>query len=120
VRSYFYESRLPVSPGLDIACFVVVETRETSMFMRVRRNRTAIHLRLFRALCQRDLFGFHRFFPVFLGFVRFWVHFGAFSVTKSAKKPLQSPRCEIIPTLTLDKDRAREQPADGDFFARFC
>jgi hypothetical protein len=40
-------------------------------------NRTAIHLRLFRELCQPDFFGFHRFFLVFVGFVRFLVHFGA-------------------------------------------
>jgi hypothetical protein len=33
-------------------------------------NCTAIHLHPFRALCQREFFGFHRFFPVFLGFVR--------------------------------------------------
>jgi hypothetical protein len=33
-------------------------------------NRTAIHLHPFRALCQPDFFGFHRFFPVFLGSVQ--------------------------------------------------
>jgi len=34
-------------------------------------NRTAIHLQLFQALCQPDFFGFHRFFLVFIGFVRY-------------------------------------------------
>jgi hypothetical protein len=33
-------------------------------------NRTAIHLQPFQELCQPDFFGFHRFFQVFLGFVR--------------------------------------------------
>jgi hypothetical protein len=33
-------------------------------------NTTAIHLHPFRALCQSEFFGFHRFFPVFSGFVR--------------------------------------------------
>jgi hypothetical protein len=36
--------------------------------MRVRRNRTAIHLQPFERLCQLDLFGFHRFFTIFTGF----------------------------------------------------
>jgi hypothetical protein len=38
-------------------------------------NRTAIHLQPFQALCQLPFFGFHRFFPVFIGFVRKQVHF---------------------------------------------
>jgi hypothetical protein len=38
-------------------------------------NRTAIHLQPFRALCQPQFFGFHRFFPVFSGFVRIWAPF---------------------------------------------
>src|SRR5262249_34913593 len=46
----------------------VVGIRESPVLMRVRRNRTAIHLRPFQAFCQLDLFGFHRFFRVFPGF----------------------------------------------------
>ena len=49
------------------------------MFINVHagaENCTAIHLRLFRKLCQSDFFGFHRFFAVFVGFVWFLVQFG--------------------------------------------
>jgi len=45
-----------------------VRTCESSVFMRVRKNRTAFHLRPFERLCQLDFFGFHRFFTVFFGF----------------------------------------------------
>jgi hypothetical protein len=47
-------------------------------------NRTAIHLHPFRALCQSEFFGFHRFFRVFSGFVRIRVHFASKNPAKSA------------------------------------
>jgi hypothetical protein len=60
------------------------------MFMRVRRNRTAIHLHPFRGLCQPDFFGFHRFFMVFSGFCgstgEKWPIFGKTLQNSAAKR----------------------------------
>jgi len=59
--------------------------RESSVFMRVQENRTAIHLQPFLRLCQSDFFGFHRFFPVFSGFYPILALFETFTAIPERK-----------------------------------
>jgi hypothetical protein len=90
------------SPGLHFA-----NESRTYFTMRIvsvhagAENRTAIHLQPFRALCQPIFFGFHRFFPVFLGFVRNVRHF-------SAKKPNKQQFLSPVMATRADKKRRRQ------------
>jgi hypothetical protein len=66
-------------------------------------NRTAIHLHPFQALCQPQIFGFHRFFQVFSGFVRIRALFIPKIPAKSSFLLLQ--RSRLMPILSKHQVR---------------
>jgi hypothetical protein len=86
-------------------------------------NTTAIHLHPFRALCQSEFFGFHRFFPVFSGFVRIRALFlrknpvneEIYLLNVSSRSLLSQPRIGHMAWLVPAKFELRIQRSGKNF-----
>ena len=109
--------------GSPVCAFRLPAAAGKPVFMRVRKNPTAVYLAAFEELCQQQKPGFHRFFMVFLGFFLFLGYFSGFGAILRLAirgKPLSRAAAADIGITAISPTIGVPQQTSKDQRAAFC